>query len=81
LRKAVSQAKIGHTDKKEALKKLHESAKKIEKGFVPNDNFDKLIEEEWKNKKRYGGRTVMDDETPRRPAKPRRVVDRQMKLF
>jgi hypothetical protein len=81
LRKAVNQAKIGHTDKKEALKKLHESAKKIEKGFVPNDNFDKLIEEEWKNKKRYGGRTVMDDETPRRPAKPRRVVDRQMKLF
>jgi hypothetical protein len=65
LRHAVDKAKIGLSEKKEAIKKLHHRAKAIEKNFIPNDNFDKLIEEEWKNKHFYGGRTVMDDDRER----------------
>ena len=61
LSKAVEKAKIGHTEKKEAIKSLHETAKRIEQSFVPNDNFDKLVEKEWQESHRYGGRTVMDD--------------------
>ena len=73
LRYAVDKAKIGHTEKKEAVKKLHQRAKAIEKNFIPNNNFDKLIEEEWKNKHFYGGRTVMDDDRDRQLNKQKQI--------
>jgi hypothetical protein len=81
LRKAVDRAKIGHTDKQRAIKGLHEAAKRMEENFVPNDNFEKLIEKEWKESNLYGGKTVMTDPgPPRRPAK-KKVVKNQLRLF
>lgn len=61
---AVQRAKIGNTDKSEALKKLHIAAQKLEQDFVPNDNFDKLIEQERNDSWRYGGRTVFGKAKP-----------------
>ena len=77
LRHSIGKAKIGHTDKAKAIKTLHENAKRIEKDFVPNDNFDKLIEKEWEESHLFGGRTVLDGKD-----KPRRkTVKKQLSLF
>ena len=77
LRYAVKKAKIGHTDKQKALKSLHQTAERIEQNFVPNNNFDKLVEKEWQESKLFGGRTVFDD-----PPKPKRKVPKQqLSLF
>lgn len=62
LRTAVDKAKIGHSDRQRAIKSLHTTAKRIEENFVPNDNFDQLVEKEWQDSRKYGGRTVMDDQ-------------------
>jgi len=77
---AVQKAKIGHSEKKEALKSLHETAKKIERNFVPNDNFDQLIEREWRESKGYGGRTVFDG-GPDNKRPVRKKPDQQLRLF
>lgn len=61
LRRAVEKAKIGHSDRQKAIKSLHDTAERLEKDFIPNDNFEKLIEKEWQDSHKYGGRTVMDD--------------------
>lgn len=58
LRHAVDKARIDHSEKKEALRKLHTTALEIEQHFEPNDNFDKLIERERRQSHQYGGRTV-----------------------
>lgn len=81
LRHAVNQAKIGHSDKQKALKSLHEQAIKIEKTFVPNDNFDKLIEKEWAESNLFGGRTVFDSLSKKERQKKRRKKDNQLRLF
>ena len=81
LRKAVDRAKIGLTDKQRAIKGLHIAAERMEKNFVPNDNFEKLIEKEWKESKMYGGKTVMTDPAPPRRPKRRKVVKNQLRLF
>ena len=60
LSNAVDRAKLDRSDKQHALRSLHETAKRIEKDFIPNDNFDKLIEKEWAESQRLGGRTVFD---------------------
>ncbi len=79
LKHAIQKAKLGHTEKKEAIRGLHQLAKKIEKDFIPNDNFDQLIEREKKLSNQFGGRTVMDD----LKKKTRRKVhtNRQLSLF
>ncbi|MEO8404832.1 MAG: DUF763 domain-containing protein [Chitinophagaceae bacterium] len=66
LQTAVEKAKIGHTDKTDALKKLHEIAAKAEKDFIPNTNFEALIEQERKDSWKYGGKTVFGDAKPRK---------------
>lgn len=81
LKTAVAKAKIGHTDKQKALRSLHETAKSIEKNFVPNDNFDQLIEREWRESKQYGGRTVQDDAREGKWPKKRKGADGQLRLF
>ena len=57
LKKSVEQAKIGNTDKHKAIKKLTEIAQKAEKGFTPNENFDRLIKRERDDSYKYGGRS------------------------
>lgn len=64
LRNAVEKARIGQSDKLQAIKKLTELAQKSEEHFVPNNNFEQLIEKERNQSWRYGGRTVMGKEKP-----------------
>ncbi len=62
LRKAVDKAKIDQSDKLKAIQKLSETAKRIERDFVPDPKaFDKVIAKEKKHSKLWGGRTVFDD--------------------
>ncbi len=62
LNKAIEKAKIGNTDKKEAIKSLHQIAKNAEKDFIPNMDFDKVIAKEKAESWKYGGRTVFGEE-------------------
>jgi uncharacterized protein len=73
LQNAVYKAKIGQSEKAEAIKRLTNIAQAAEKDFIPNANFDKVIEEERNNSWKYGGRTVFGK------AKP--PVEKQLKLF
>ena len=79
LKHAIQKAKLGHTDKKEAIKGLHTFAKKIEADFVPNGNFEQLIEREKKLAPQFGGRTVMDD--LKKKTRRKVHVNQQLKLF
>ncbi|WP_316807924.1 DUF763 domain-containing protein [Pedobacter agri] len=64
LTKAIEKAKIGDTDKQEAIKSLHQIAKNAEKDFIPNMDFDKVIAKERTESWKYGGKTVFGDEKP-----------------
>ena len=77
LQQAVHKAKIGATDKAEAIKKLHEIAARAEKDFVPNNNFDQLIQKERDDSWKYGGKTVFGNAKP--PRHIRKGV--QLRLF
>lgn len=81
LRTAVKRAKIGQRAQQYALRSLHEQARRIEENFVPNDNFDQLIEKEWQESKLFGGRTVMDDARERKAREPQRPQSGQLRLF
>jgi uncharacterized protein len=69
LTSSVEQAKIGHTDKQEALKKLSMLVVQAEKNFIADssslqeEQFEHLLQHERKESWRYGGRTVHDDRT------------------
>ncbi|WP_029285957.1 DUF763 domain-containing protein [Pedobacter sp. R20-19] len=73
LQKAVAKAKIGETDKQQAIKSLHQIAKKAEQDFIPNTDFEKVIEKEWAESWKYGGRTIFGKQKPPR--------NEQLKLF
>lgn len=77
LETALRKARIGQTDKNEAIKKLHTVARSLEADFIPNNNFDKLIEQERNESWKYGGRTVFGKAMPPKP-KP---DDLQLRLF
>ena len=64
LQSAVKKSKLGRADKSQAIKKLYEIAANAEKDFVPNDNFEKLIEKEREDSWKYGGKTVFGDVKP-----------------
>jgi uncharacterized protein len=77
LKNAVEKSKLGNTDKAVALKKLHEISARVEKDFVPNNNFDALIQKERDESWKYDGRTVFGN-----AKQPKRVKeDIQLKLF
>jgi hypothetical protein len=58
LQKAVYKAKLGQNEKNEAIKRLTNIVQVAEKDFIPNTNFDKVIEQERAESWKYGGRTV-----------------------
>ncbi|SEW50751.1 DUF763 domain-containing protein [Chitinophaga arvensicola] len=58
LKEALQKAKIGESDKKDAIRKLSLLSQQIEKDFEPNTNFDKVIAQERRDSWQYGGRTV-----------------------
>jgi uncharacterized protein len=76
LQKAVQQSKIGHIEKSQAMKKLHEIAKRAEKDFLPNDKLQDLIDHEIRESYKYGGKTIFGDAKP-----PRRPKGVQLKMF
>ncbi len=76
LQKAVHKAKIGQTEKADALKKLHALAARAEKDFTPIDNLQQVIEKEISESWKYGGKTVFGDAKP-----PRRSKGVQLRLF
>ena len=73
LQNAVYKAKLGQSETTEAIKRLTRVAQDAEKDFIPNANFDNVIEEERKNSYKYGGRTVTGWVMP--------LVEQQLKLF
>ncbi len=77
LQHAVHKAKLGNTDKSEALKKLHTIAENAEKNFTPNNNFAELIAKERNDSWKYGGKTVFGDAKPPR----HRSKGVQLRLF
>jgi hypothetical protein len=64
LQTAVHKAKLGTTDKAEAIKKLQEIATRAEENFIPNASFNELIEKEREDSWKHGGRTVFGKAQP-----------------
>ena len=79
LQRAINRAKIGNSDKIEAIRKLSEISQKAEEGFTPNTNFDALVQKERDESYKYGGRTVFGDAKPPKikPINP----NNQLELF
>ena len=73
LQRAIEKAKIGNSDKQQAIKSLHQIARNAENDFVPNMDFEKVIEKERRDSWKYGGRTIFGKEKPPK--------DEQLKLF
>jgi hypothetical protein len=75
LKVSVEKARIGDTEKHEAIKNLTRIAQNLEKGFEPApDAFNKVIDRERADAHKYGGRTVFGKSQP--PKGPQ-----QLKLF
>jgi hypothetical protein len=73
LQTAIQKAKIGESDKKDAIRSLTKIAQQAEQDFTPNANFDQVIQQERDNSWKYEGRTVFGK------AKP--PTDQQLRLF
>lgn len=69
LQTAVHRAKIGQTEKAQALKKIHEIAAKAEKDFTPVDKLQEVIQKEIADSWKYGGKTVFGDAKPLKRSK------------
>ncbi|QQT25593.1 DUF763 domain-containing protein [Sphingobacterium spiritivorum] len=68
LQNAIQRSRLGNSDKSQAIKSLSQIASRMEEGFTPNDNFDKVIEKERAESWKYGGRTVFGKAKPPLPA-------------
>jgi uncharacterized protein len=79
LKTAVEKAKLGNSDKQNAIKQLSVMAQKIEKDFEPRPFFDEVIQKERDDSHKYGGMTVFGKATPPKSKKPR--ASDQLKLF
>jgi hypothetical protein len=58
LRTSVDKAKLGHTDKQQAIKNLSIVSQEMEKDFHPEKGIEKVIAKERAESYKYGGRTV-----------------------
>ncbi len=76
LHTAIHRAKIGNTDKQQAIRKLSELAWQAEKDFTPNDNFEALVQKERNESYKYGGKTIFGNAKP-----PKDNNSGQLKLF
>ena len=77
LQTAIQKAKLGNSDKQQAIRKLHEITICAEKDFIPNNSFNELIEKERNESWIYGGKTVFGDAKP--PKQESKGV--QLRLF
>jgi len=76
LKNAVQSAKLGNSDKLNAVSKLDRLVREIETTFSPEADVEKLIAHERKIAKSLGGRTVFDDRKEKK-----KDSDLQLKLF
>lgn len=75
--RSIHLAKLGDKEKSEALRNLSKVSLEMERGFTPNDNFDKIIQKERDESYLYGGRTVFGE--AKKPDKPKGGI--QLNLF
>lgn len=75
LKSAIQKAKVGYSDKQKAFASLTNIAQQAEDSFIPNNDFEKVIEHERQNSWKYGGRTVFG------PANKPDNDDGQLSLF
>lgn len=75
--RSIHLAKLGDKEKSEALRNLSKVSLQMERGFTPNDNFDKIIQKERDESYLYGGRTVSGE--AKKPDKPKGGI--QLNLF
>ncbi len=63
MKRAVDHAKLGNREKLDALKRLDNEARRVDREAlsVEGPSFDAIVENERANSRRYGGRTVFDD--------------------
>jgi hypothetical protein len=61
---AIDKAKIGQTEKQQAIKALSQIAQRAEKDFIARDNVEEFIEKERAESWKYGGKTVFGDSKP-----------------
>jgi hypothetical protein len=78
LQTAISRAKIGNSDKQDAIRKLSEIARNAEKDFMPNTNFNALVQKERDESYKYGGRTIFGEA---KPPKRKGTDPGQLELF
>ncbi|HEV7231689.1 MAG TPA: DUF763 domain-containing protein [Bacteroidia bacterium] len=65
LQTSVEKAKLGDTDKQQAIRNLSLVAQILEKGFEPDENsFEELLAKEKRESYKYGGRTVFGKAKP-----------------
>lgn len=65
LKNSVEKAKIGDTEKHQAIKNLTMIAQQLEQGFEPAQSaFDNVVQRERTDSYKYGGRTVFGKEKP-----------------
>ena len=69
LQTAVHRSKLGQADKQEAIKALTKIAQQAEKNFIPQNNFQSLIEKERDDSWKYEGRTVFGKAKPGKTSK------------
>jgi hypothetical protein len=83
LQVAVEKAKLGQSEKQEAIKALSRIAQRAEKDFIPQDNVEALIEKERKESWKYGGRTVMGESKRPPGTEPpiEKINNSQLSLF
>ncbi|RQP10564.1 MAG: DUF763 domain-containing protein [Chryseobacterium sp.] len=70
LRTGIEKSKLGNSEKKDAVKKLHEINLKVEENFTPNFDLQDVIQEERDNSWRHGGRTVFGKAKPPKDEDP-----------
>jgi hypothetical protein len=77
LQTAVQKAKVGQSDKLDAMKKLSALARRAEESFTPTGGLEEWIEKEQTDSWKYGGRTVFGRSKPTAEA----ARARQLQLF
>jgi hypothetical protein len=82
LQTAVHKAKIGQSDKLEAIRQLSVMAQRSEKDFSPSGRLEDWIEEERRDSWKYNGRTVFGKALPPGELPPtEQAKSKQLRLF
>ena len=77
LRRALQQAKVGHSEKLDGFGRLDRFTRMVEKQRQPKADFEAAMAHERAISPSLDGRTVFDDRDP----KPRKKDEQQLKLF